>query len=176
MAKITFNNGITLFEVITDANYAYNLPCIGEDGKLYHILKLLTNESISDHPNATHYDEKLRVYLIPMCHQERVGNEYVDVQDSVENFSSKIFQRVTSIDAYINHKNELLALYENEDKVNKIKSLFDNDSNAFEMVKHLLCYRPEDLIESRTDWEDLLDYLREIFYFTEGIKEIIEKK
>ena len=178
MALITLYNRdkSAKFDIITDATYAFNMPCIGEDGKLYNLHRLSKGESFDDHPNAVYYDDITNLYIVPMCHREIVGDKYVNVQDIIVNFNSKIFRRVTSTDSYRNLQNEYLALIENEEKVNKIKSLFDNDSSAFEMVKHLLCYRPEDLIESRTDWEELLDNLRSLFYFTEEIESIINKK
>lgn len=178
MALITLYNRdkSAKFDIITDATYAFNMPCFGEDGKLYSLHRLSKGETFDDHPNAVYYDDITNLYIVPMCHREIVGDKYVNVQDIIVNFNSKIFRRVTSTDSYINLQNEYLALIENEEKVDKIKSLFSNDSNAFEMVKHLLCYRPEDLIESRTDWDDLLDYLRSLFYFTDEIESIINKK
>ena len=177
MALITLYNRdkSAKFDIITDATYAFNMPCFGEDGKLYSLHRLSKGETFDDHPNAVYYDDITNLYIVPMCHREIVGDVYVNVQDVVVNFNSKIFRRVTSTDSYINLQNEYLALIENEEKVDKIKALFDAEYSPFMMVDSLL-KRPEDLIESRTDWEELLDNLRSLFYFTEEIESIINKK
>lgn len=177
MAPITLYNRdkSAKIDIITDATYAFNMPCFGEDGKVYSLHRLSKGETFDDHPNAVYYDDITNLYIVPMCHREIVGDKYVNVQDIIVNFNSKIFRRVTSTDSYINLQNEYLVLIKNEEKLMKIKALFDAEYSPFMMVDSLL-KRPEDLIESRTDWEELLDNLRSLFYFTEEIESIINKK
>lgn len=43
---------------------------------------------------------------------------------------------------------------------------FDNDLCYFDLKK----YHPEDLTESRTDWEELKDYADGMYYFIEALK------
>lgn len=168
------------FRIIPNATYFYNLPCIGEDGKMYSIHKIKDNVPTYDiYGNPiVYYDRVQKLYLVPVYHQEVKNGKKIEVQDVIENFNKKIFDRVNTTDEYVNMRDTMLELFESYDKINEIKALFDTETdptaNAFESVYYLLERRPEDLVESRTSYEDLLDYLKELYYFTDRIKGIVE--
>ena len=169
------------FRIITNATYFYNLPCIGEDGKMYSIHQVKDNIPTYDiYGNPiVYYDRVQKLYLVPVYHQEVKNGKKIVVQDAIENFNKSIFNRVKTTDEYVNMRDTMLELFESDDKINEIKALFDTETdptaNAFESAYYLLERRPEDLVESRTSYEDLLDYLKELYSFTDRIKGIVEK-
>lgn len=169
------------FRIIPNATYFYDKPCIGEDGKMYSIHQVKDNIPTYDiYGNPiVYYDSVHKLYLVPIYHQEVKNGKKIVVQDAIENFNKNIFDRVSTTDEYVNMRDTMLELFESDDKINEIKALFDTETdptaNAFENAYCLLERRPEDLVESRTSYEDLLDYFKELYSFTDRIKGIIEK-
>ena len=156
-------NGMVL-TIITDATYIHDLPCLGSDGYMYNLHKIWDNDKHFHTDRIVLIDEEQKFFL----------SEHININDEhihFENFQKNIFDKVETTDEYI----LLDGVFNDAINANnkKIKKLIE-DNVDFSCVRGLFYNSPEDMIESRTSWEELKDYLSGLFYLITDIYDIVE--
>lgn len=166
MAKITLTdreNG-KVITIITDAAYIHDLPCIGDDGMLYNIHKIWNDEKHFHTDNIVLIDEKQGFFL-------SINRGIDDEHLSVENFQKYFFDLSKSTNDYVLLNDVFKDIFNTKNE--KIIKLIENNEN-FNCAHSLVFNRPEDLIESRTSWEDLREYFCSLVYLLEDILDTIK--
>lgn len=156
-------NGMVL-TIITDATYVHDLPCLGEDGMMYNLHKIWGNDKHFHTDRIVLIDEEQKFFL----------SEYININDehmAMEDFQKNIFDLSNTTDDYILlngvFKDALIT------KSNEIKKLIEDNEN-FNCAYSLVFNRPEDLVESRTSWEDLEEYMSSLVYLINDIYDIVK--
>lgn len=156
-------NGMVL-TIITDATYIHDLPCFGEDGMLYNLHKIWGNDKHFHTDRIVLIDEEQKFFL----------SEHININDEhiqLEDFNKKVFDKVTSIDEYILLDGVFKDLLSNSK--DEIKKLIEDNGN-YQCAYSLLFRRPEDLIESRTSWEELKEYMSSLVYLLDDIYDSVK--
>lgn len=160
-------NGMVL-TIITDATYIHDLPCLGEDGMMYNLHKIWNDEKHFHNDRIVLIDEEQKFFL----------SEHININDEhmqFENFQKKIFDNAKTIDEYILIDGVFKDLLndENNNVIKKIKKLINNNGD-FNCAYSLTFNRPEDLVESRTSWDDLKEYMTSLVYLINDIYDMVE--
>lgn len=156
-------NGMVL-TIITDATYIHDLPCLGEDGMMYNLHKIWGNDKHFHTDRIVLIDEEQKFFL----------SEYININDEhmqLEDFNKKVFDKVISIDEYILLDGAFKDLLSNSK--DEIKKLIEDNEN-YQCAYSLVFRRPEDLIESRTSWEELKEYMSSLVYLLDDIYDIVK--
>lgn len=156
-------NGMVL-TIITDATYIHDLPCFGEDGMLYNLHKIWGNDKHFHTDRIVLIDEEQKFFL----------SEHININDEhiqLEDFNKKVFDKVTSIDEYILLDGVFKDLLSNSK--DEIKKLIENNEN-YQCAYSLVFRRPEDLLESRTSWEELKEYMSSLVYLLDDIYDSVK--
>ena len=160
-------NGMVI-TIITNATYVHDLPCLGEDGMMYNLHKIWNNDKHFHTDRIVLIDEGQKFFL----------SEHININDEhmqFENFQKKIFDKVETTDEYILIDGVFKDLLNdsNDNTKEKIKKLIEDNEN-YQCAHSLVFHRPEDLIESRTSWEDLEEYMSSLVYLLDDIYDIVE--
>lgn len=154
--------------IITDATYVHDLPCLGDDGMMYNLHKIWNNDKHFHTDRIVLIDEEQKFFL----------SEHININDEhmqFENFQKKIFDKVETTDEYILIEGVFKDLLndKNNNVIEGIKKLIDNNGD-FNCAYSLVFNRPEDLVESRTSWEDLKEYISSLVFLLDDIYDIVK--
>ena len=141
------------------------MPCIGDDGMMYNLHKIWNNEKHFHTDKIVLIDEEQGFFLST---HRNVNDEHL----SVENFQKNIFDLSKTTNDYVLLNSVFKDVLNTKNK--EIKKLIENNE-YFNCAYSLVYHRPEDLIESRTSWEDLEEYVCCLVYLIDDILDIVKE-